>query len=169
MEVGGWDIEIRPEFLRLVGYTPIGSNTRSNRTRIHLCSSIPGPSRSWVPADCSTNPLISGCFTRIPCQFSTTHLRSQNLNNQCAIFFSAAHEIQMTGTGVSGGHRTRIAIARVLLRNPKILLIDTATPNLDLEADQIIMNLLVEPSIRRELIRAGRTSGRCGTRRCGRA
>ena len=75
----------------------------------------------------------------------------------------------MTGTGVSGGHRTRIAIARVLLRNPKILLIDTATPNLDLEADQIIMNLLVEPSIRRKLIRAGRTSGRCGTRRCGRA
>jgi ATP-binding cassette subfamily B protein len=55
------------------------------------------------------------------------------------------------GAGLSGGERQRISIARALLYDPRILILDEATSNVDTESEQLIQEALLR-------VTAGRTT-----------
>ena len=69
------------------------------------------------------------------------------------------HPVREGGTGLSAGERQLISIARALLADPRILILDEATSNIDRPTE-----LLIERALDRLLAAAPRSSSPTGSR-----
>jgi ATP-binding cassette subfamily B protein len=51
-------------------------------------------------------------------------------------------KVESDGNGISSGQRQIIALARILLRDPKILILDEATARIDTKSEKLLQNAI---------------------------
>ncbi|CAA94202.2 P-GlycoProtein related [Caenorhabditis elegans] len=101
----------------------------------------------------SQEPVLFNCSIKENFLFGISHNASQLEIDQAlkvANAFSFVSQFPQgldtlvgeRGAQLSGGQKQRIAIARAILRNPKVLLLDEATSALDSDSEKVVQNAL---------------------------
>lgn len=114
----------------------------------------------------SQEPVLFNCTIKQNIAYGTRKGQSEptdeEIQNACRL--SNAHDFIMKlpdkyntmvgekGALLSGGQKQRIAIARALIKNPRILLLDEATSALDTESERIVQEALDKASTGRSTI-----------------
>ncbi|MGN7399250.1 ABC transporter ATP-binding protein [Cytobacillus praedii] len=117
--------------------------------------------RSQIGYVSQESPLMSGTIRENICYGIENQVSAEEIQRAAELANAAEFierlpkgietEVGERGMKLSGGQRQRIAIARALIRNPKILLLDEATSNLDSASEHLVQQALQQ-------LMAGRTT-----------
>lgn len=160
------DLEIRPgEMIGLVGRSGVGKSTL-----INLALRLYDPTSGRITINGTDLRDISPGYLheRVGVVFQETFLFAGSIFDNIAYTktdatiaeviaaakAASAHEFIMktsdgyntligeSGYSISGGERQRIAIARAIIKNPEILILDEATSSLDVETESVIQECM---------------------------
>jgi ABC-type bacteriocin/lantibiotic exporter with double-glycine peptidase domain len=113
--------------------------------RSHLLAGMGyvGPESFIIPGTIREN-LLYGTSIR----HADEELHSALALSDCGFVYNMRngldHVLTEQGEGLSAGQKQRLALARALLRNPNVLILDEATANLDAETERALVDTLAQ-------------------------
>ncbi len=167
----GIDLEVGPgQICAVVGPNGAGKTT-TFRILIGLTSSTSGSARvmgrdcgkesievrklvGWMPAEDRSLIMRLSCAENLYFHGRLNGMSGQNLKDRIRdslAIVGIAHAAESSVFALSAGMRARLQLARALLHDPKVLILDEPTGSVDPVASHELLNLIIETVEKREL------------------